>query len=58
MEVNKVQECSLQMKFVAYDEYCSECVYKDEPEDIRECFECLSEPVRENSRKPLNFKEK
>lgn len=53
-----MQECSLQMKFVAYDEYCSRCVYKDEPEDIRECFECLSEPVRENSRKPLNFKEK
>jgi hypothetical protein len=45
-------------KIVKYDEYCDKCKHKDIPEDEDPCNECLTEPVNEDSRKPINYKEK
>ena len=45
-------------KEVFYNEYCSKCKYKDTKETEDPCNECLTEGVRLNTHKPLNFKEK
>lgn len=46
------------MKEVLYDRYCEKCIHKNESEDSDACFDCLNEPARENSHKPIKFKEK
>ena len=47
-------------KFVRFDEYCKKCVNKDveESDPYKPCNDCLAEPARENSERPVNFKEK
>lgn len=44
-------------KEVYFDQYCSKCVNKDRPESANPCWDCLEEPAREDSHKPLYFKE-
>lgn len=45
-------------KEVFFDQYCPTCVHKDEPETDDVCNECLNEPGRQYTHKPLNYKEK
>lgn len=42
-------------KFVAFDEYCKTCKYRDKLEEEEPCFECLTEPVNQYSRKPVRW---
>lgn len=44
-------------KIVKYEEYCSQCRYKDLGENEEPCNECLTWPVNLYSRKPIKFKE-
>lgn len=44
-------------KEVYFHEYCSKCKHKDVSETKNPCNECLTEGVRLNTHKPLNFEE-
>ena len=46
-------------KEVYYDKYCPTCQFKDESEDDPEkpCWDCLDQPVNQDSHKPVNWKE-
>ena len=44
-------------KFVDFHTYCQKCKYKDKPESEDPCNKCLTNPVNEDSHKPLYFKE-
>lgn len=46
------------MKEVYFDQYCASCQHVDEDEASDQCNECLNEPGRLYSHKPLNYKEK
>lgn len=46
------------MKEVRFDQYCSTCEHKKLPEAEDPCDECLSNPGRQYSHKPLNYKKK
>lgn len=46
------------MKEVYFDQYCPKCVHKDVAESESPCDECLSEPVNQNSHKPVKYVEK
>lgn len=43
-------------KEVRFDRWCSKCKYKNLKENEDPCWDCLDEPVNENSTKPLYFK--
>ena len=45
-------------KFVRFDEYCKKCTYAKVPEVEEPCNSCLTQPVNENSHKPVNYIEK
>lgn len=45
-------------KEVYFDEYCETCEYKDLKESDDPCDECLAEPARVDSHKPLKYKAK
>ena len=45
-------------KEVYFDEYCETCKYKDLKESDDPCDECLAEPARVYSHKPLMYKAK
>ena len=45
-------------KFVEFDKYCTKCKFRDKKGSENPCCECLTYPTNENSRKPVNFKEK
>lgn len=38
-------------------EYCNTCENFNKKEDDDPCFDCLDQPVNEDSRKPINYKE-
>ena len=42
---------------VQFDEYCKKCAYYKRSESEDPCWECLDNPVNEDSRRPVNFKE-
>ena len=44
-------------KEVYFNQYCKTCAHKDLAEDSDPCHECLNEPAREYSHKPLNYRE-
>lgn len=49
------------IKEVRFDQYCNSCEHKkikadDDKENI--CSDCLAEPGRQYSHKPINYKEK
>lgn len=42
---------------IRFDEWCKDCAYfEDTPDNADKCFECLTSPVRMNSRQPVIFK--
>ena len=45
-------------KMVEFDEFCEKCKHKDLEQFKEPCNECLENPVREGTIKPLNFEEK
>lgn len=45
-------------KIVDFHKWCEKCEYKDLSESEDPCWDCLNEPVNEDSTKPLYFKEK
>lgn len=42
-------------RIVEFENYCSKCRYYETKETEEPCNECLHEPVRDDSRKPLRF---
>ena len=46
------------MKEVYYDKYCNTCEFMNKREDEEPCDECLNEPGRMNSHKPLKYEER
>lgn len=42
-------------KIVDFMEYCSKCIHYDSIVQESPCEECLHEPAREDSHKPLKF---
>lgn len=42
-------------KEVLFGNYCGRCKYKNVPENNEPCEECLSNPSRIDSHKPLKF---
>lgn len=45
-------------KIVEFEKWCNKCKYEDISELDDPCFDCISEPVNEDSRKPVKFEEK
>ena len=47
------------LKLVDFDKYCPKCINKDveESDPYKPCNDCLAEPARVDSHKPINFKE-
>ena len=41
---------------VEYDKYCDKCKYKNIKDTEDPCDECLGSPVRESSKRPINWK--
>ena len=46
------------MKEVYFDQYCSKCKHSDVKETEDPCFDCLAEPMNQNSHKPVKWEEK
>lgn len=46
------------MKIVDFNTYCKTCKNKNLSESERPCSECLAEPARQNSHKPVRWEEK
>ena len=44
------------MKEVYFDQYCKTCLHKDVKETEDPCCECLGEGARQDSHKPVNWK--
>lgn len=44
--------------FVDFKNYCPKCKYSSYPEKTDPCCECLEFGANEETRKPINFKEK
>lgn len=44
--------------FVDFAGYCKKCAYFEQLGTDEPCNECLMTPARENSSKPMNWKEK
>lgn len=45
------------LKEVLYGNYCGKCKYRKVPENNEPCEECLTNPSRIDSHKPLKFEE-
>lgn len=45
-------------KLVFFDQYCKKCAHKTTYECDEPCNECLTNPVNEDSHKPVNYIEK
>lgn len=45
-------------KIVEFVEYCNKCKFENLTEEDEPCDECLSNPVNEDSHKPIDFVEK
>ena len=46
------------MHLVEYEVYCASCEHAESDPAEDPCDECLGVPARENTRKPINYKEK
>lgn len=38
-------------------EWCNTCVHKDKAENEDPCWDCLTQSVNQNSRRPVSYKE-
>ena len=43
------------MKFVEFDKYCKTCEHSKKKEHEDPCFDCLAEPARVETHKPLKY---
>ena len=43
------------MKLVEFENYCKTCIHKYAPGIDEPCNTCLTNPVNENSHKPVNY---
>lgn len=43
---------------VDFNRYCKTCAHKDVKEKDDPCFDCLQEPMNQNSHKPVRYEEK
>lgn len=46
------------LKEIYFYQYCPTCLYKDKTEADDPCWDCLNEPVNEDSHKPVKYKKK
>lgn len=53
----KVSKEQLMMHIVDFNKYCRTCKYSDLDGQEDPCNECLHYPVKEDSRKPVNYTE-
>ena len=44
-------------KLVDYVDYCVNCKHYNKPENEDPCWDCLTEPVNEDTRRPVCFEE-
>lgn len=44
-------------KLVEFEKYCKDCKHLEKEENEEPCWECLTNPVNEDSHKPLYFEE-
>ena len=44
-------------KFVEFWNWCYKCKHKDKAELDDPCFDCVAEPVNEDSHKPVKYEE-
>lgn len=42
---------------VDFESYCPKCKYRLYPEESDICTKCLAEPMNQETKKPVNFKE-
>lgn len=42
---------------VEFDKYCDRCVNRDKKETEEPCIRCIAEPVNQDSRRPVYFKD-
>ena len=45
-------------KIVDFHKYCKKCKHRDKHESEDPCWDCLDQPVNEDSHKPIYFEEK
>lgn len=45
-------------KEVDFNKYCKTCMHFDKMEEEEPCYECLGEPARVDSHKPLKWEKK
>lgn len=45
-------------KIVDFNKYCRKCKHRDKHESEDPCWDCLDQPVNEDSHKPIYFEEK
>ena len=45
-------------KEVYFGEYCKTCENEKKKEEDDPCYDCLNNPVNEDSHKPIHYKEK
>lgn len=45
-------------KEVYFGDYCKTCEYETKKEEDDPCYDCLNNPVNEDSHRPLHYKEK
>jgi len=41
--------------FVEYENYCKNCIHKNDSDFTEPCNHCLDNPVNNNSRRPVDF---
>lgn len=47
----------LNQKEVDYSTYCETCAFRNLSESEDPCWDCLSQPINEGTRKPTRYKE-
>ena len=45
-------------KIVEFDKYCKKCKHWEKAEKEDPCWDCLAEPVNEDSHRPMYYEEK
>ena len=53
----QVSKEQLMIHMVDFNKYCETCKHSDIDEREDPCNECLNNPVKEDSRKPVNYTE-
>lgn len=46
------------LKEVDFHKYCKKCKHRDKHESEDPCWDCLDQPVNEDSKKPIYFEDR